>query len=79
MADATSLQIPVYVSSGMPIPAGFKRLCKESETGTGLLGALLALEVVGIAVAGVGLVVERKMQRKREMRYVVKEGKGDMS
>ena len=79
MADAHSLQIPVYVFSGMPVPAGFTRLCKESEVGQGLVGALLALEAVSCAVAAVGLVVEKKMIKRRQQRYAVKEGKADMS
>jgi hypothetical protein len=72
MADAHSLQIPVYVSSGIPIPAGFKRLCQESEVSQGLVAALLGLEVVSCAVAVVGLVVERNMMKKRNQRYAVK-------
>ncbi len=80
MSDARSLQIPVYVSSGMPIPAGFTRICKESKVGQGLVAALLGLAVVSCAVAVVGLVVEKNMIKKRNERYAVKgEKAGDMS
>ena len=80
MSDAQSLQIPVYVSSGMPIPAGFTRLCKESEVGQGLVAALLGLGVVSCVVAVVGLVVEKSMIKKRNERYAVKgEKAGGMS
>src|SRR6202000_937164 len=43
MSDAHSLQIPVYLTSGIPIPAGFKRLCQETEVSQGLVAALLGL------------------------------------
>ncbi|EXJ61763.1 hypothetical protein A1O7_02193 [Cladophialophora yegresii CBS 114405] len=71
MADAHSLQIPVYVPNGVPIPAGFNRLCQESEVGQGLVATLLALKVVSCAVAVVGLIVERNMTKKRNERYAV--------
>ncbi|KAJ9606011.1 hypothetical protein H2200_009860 [Cladophialophora chaetospira] len=80
MSDAHSLQLPIYVSSGMPIPAGFKRLCKESEVGQGFVAVLLALGVVSCAVAVVGLVLEKNMIKKRSERYAVKDEKTvDMS
>lgn len=75
MSDARSLQLPVWIFSGMPIPAGFKRLCKESEVSQGLVAALLALEVVSCAVAVVGLVLEKNMTKKRDQRYVTKREK----
>jgi hypothetical protein len=68
-ADAHALQIPVYLSSGMPVPAGFKRLCKESEAGTGLMIAVLVLEVVSCAVGVFGVWLEKKMGRARRARY----------
>jgi hypothetical protein len=76
MDSAHSLQIPVYVSSGMPIPAGFKRLCEESKAGQGLVATLLALQVVSCAVAVLGLFVEKSMTKKRSQRYATKEEKG---
>lgn len=69
MSDAHSLQIPVYLFSGMPIPAGFQRLCKESEVGIGLMIALLVLEFVNCTIAGAGILLEKKMVKAREERY----------
>ncbi len=66
---AHSLQLPVFVSDGMPIPAGFKRLCKESEVSQGLVALLLGIEVLGVVVGVIGFSVERKMKAKREARY----------
>jgi hypothetical protein len=64
----------------MPVPAGFTRLCKESEAGQGLVAALLCLEVVSCTVAVVGLIVEKTMTKKRSERYATKSEKGmDMS
>lgn len=68
-ADAGQLQIPVYLNDGMTIPAGFQRLCNESQVSVGLVVALLVLEVVGCAVAGVGMLLERKMAEARRNRY----------
>ena len=80
MADAHTLQVPVYVSGGMPVPAGFERICKESETSQGLVAALLALEVVSCAAAVVGLVVEKNMTKKRGERSAIQREKAvDMS
>ncbi|OAP64415.1 hypothetical protein AYL99_00387 [Fonsecaea erecta] len=72
MADAHSLQIPVYVTHGMPIPAGFKRLCMESEVSQGLMALLLALEVLNVGVAVVGVLLERSMTNRRTQRYAEK-------
>ncbi len=66
---AHALQIPVYVSSGMPVPAGFRRLCHESKAATGLLIAVLALEVVSCAVGIFGIWLEKKIAKAREARY----------
>jgi hypothetical protein len=78
--QAQSLQLPVFISNGMPIPAGFKRLCEESEAGQGLVAALLGLAIVSCAVAVVGLFVEKSMTKKRSKRYAVKNEKAvDMS
>jgi hypothetical protein len=68
-SDASQLQIPVYLNDGMTIPAGFKRLCDESEVSVGLMIALLVLEVLGCAVAGVGILLERRMAEARRNRY----------
>ncbi|KAK5047733.1 hypothetical protein LTR84_006398 [Exophiala bonariae] len=68
-ADASQLKIPVYLNDGMTIPAGFKRLCDESVVSVGLVVALLVLEVMGCAVAGVGILLERRMAEKRRNRY----------
>lgn len=72
-SDAKSLQIPVYLASGMPIPAGFKRLCKESQVGVGLLVAVMVLEAVSCVVGGVGIVLERRMAKARSARYAAHE------
>ncbi|KIY02473.1 uncharacterized protein Z520_02612 [Fonsecaea multimorphosa CBS 102226] len=69
MTDAHSLQIPVYVTNGIPIPAGFKRLCMESEVSQGLIAGLLALEAVSMGVAVVGILLERSMTNRRMQRY----------
>ncbi|KIW31158.1 uncharacterized protein PV07_02827 [Cladophialophora immunda] len=79
MADAHSLQIPVYVTNGIPIPAGFKRLCKESEVSQGLIAALLALEAVNVGVAVVGVLLERNMANRRTQRYAEKSEKQTVS
>jgi len=68
-SDANQLQIPVYLDDGMTIPAGFKRLCNESEVSAGLVVALLVLEVFGCAIAGVGMLLERRMAEARRNRY----------
>ncbi|KAH0837569.1 hypothetical protein FOPE_05162 [Fonsecaea pedrosoi] len=72
MADTHSLQIPVYVSHGIPIPAGFKRLCMESEVSQGLIAGLLVLEAASVGVAVVGVLLERSMAKKRMQRYAEK-------
>jgi hypothetical protein len=63
----------------MPVPAGFTRVCQESEVGQGLVALLLGLSVVGCVLGFVGLLVEKKMIRKREQRYATKDEKVDMS
>ncbi|KIX07304.1 uncharacterized protein Z518_01957 [Rhinocladiella mackenziei CBS 650.93] len=68
-SDARSLQIPVYITNGMPIPAGFKRLCTESQVSVGLMIAVLALEVASCAVAVMGCYLEKKVGKARKERY----------
>ncbi|KAK5554997.1 hypothetical protein LTR46_007201 [Exophiala xenobiotica] len=75
-SDAKSLQIPVYLSDGVPVPAGFKRLCMESQVGVGFMVAVLVLEVVSCAVGGAGILLETKMAKARKARYAGHE-KGD--
>ncbi|EXJ66267.1 uncharacterized protein A1O5_10419 [Cladophialophora psammophila CBS 110553] len=72
MADAHSLQIPVYVSHGIPVPAGFKRLCMETEVSQGLIAGLMALEAVNVGVAAVGVWLERRITSRRTQRYAKK-------
>ncbi|KAI1620494.1 hypothetical protein EDD37DRAFT_153353 [Exophiala viscosa] len=68
-SDALALQIPVYLSSGVPIPAGFKRLCMESKVSLGLIVAVFVLEVASCVVGGVGMMLEKKMHDARKARY----------
>ncbi len=75
-SDAKSLQIPVYLSDGVPVPAGFERLCMESQVAVGFMVAVLVLELVSCAVGGAGILLENKMAKARKARYAGHE-KGD--
>lgn len=79
MSDSKSLQLPVYVFNGIPIPAGFKRLCMESQVSVGLVVALLVLEAFSCAIAGMGIFLEKKMSKARKQRYADGEKSGNMS
>lgn len=68
-ADAKHLHLPVYLDDGMTVPAGFKRLCSESEVSTGLMIALLILEFVGCAISATGIALESKIVKARRLRY----------
>ncbi|EXJ90045.1 hypothetical protein A1O3_03113 [Capronia epimyces CBS 606.96] len=68
-SDAQSLQIPVFATHGVPVPAGFERLCMEAQVGTGLMIAVLVLEAASCALAGVGILLEKQMTKARRERY----------
>ena len=72
-SDAKQLGIPMYINDGMTIPAGFKRLCAESEVSVGFMIALLVLELAGCTVAGFGILLERNMSKARQERYASNE------
>lgn len=59
----------MYLNAGMTVPAGFKRLCDESEVSVGLMIALLILELIGCGVAVAGILLERNMVKARRDRY----------
>lgn len=61
--------MPVSMSGGIPIPAGFKRLCMESQVSLGLMIAVLVLEVACCAVGGAGMLLEKQMETARKARY----------
>ncbi|KIW18804.1 hypothetical protein PV08_03093 [Exophiala spinifera] len=73
-SNAKALQIPVYLSAGVPVPAGFKRLCKESQVGVGLMATVMVLEAVSCAVAGAGILLEKRIAKARKARYAAAAG-----
>ncbi|EXJ95075.1 hypothetical protein A1O1_00193 [Capronia coronata CBS 617.96] len=78
-SDIHSLQIPVFTTNGVPIPAGFKRLCMESQVGTGLMIAVLVLEAASSGIAGMGILLEKRMAIARRERYANDEKGGHVS
>ncbi|KAK4943390.1 hypothetical protein LTR10_017064 [Elasticomyces elasticus] len=68
-SDALALQLPVFMSGGVPVPAGFKRLCMESKVGLGLMVAVFVLEIASCAVGGAGMMLEKQMHEARKARY----------
>jgi hypothetical protein len=66
--DMMSLGIP-SIETGVGYPAGFKRVCVESEAAGGLVAAVLGLALVGVAVVGWGWKRQRSVGRAREERW----------
>ena len=60
--------IPIF-GNGMSYPAGFKRTCLESEAGVGLMGAVLVLNLLGVGIAGWGMMQDKKIARGRKQRW----------
>ena len=54
---------------GTSYPAGFKRMCMESEAGIGLMGAMMVLTLIGVGIAGWGMMQEKKIERGRKERW----------
>ena len=53
----------------MNYPAGFKRMCLESEAGLGLMGGVAVLSLLGVGIAGLGMRGEKKIAQGRKERW----------
>ncbi len=60
--------IPIF-GSGMSYPAGFKRMCLESEAAMGLMGAVCGMALIGVGLACWGVMHERKIEKGRRERW----------
>lgn len=67
-ADMADLNIPV-IETGVGWPAGFKRVCMESEAAGGLMAAVLVLSVVSVVVVAWGLWKQKRVQKARNARW----------
>jgi hypothetical protein len=66
--DMMDLGIP-SVETGVGYPAGFKRVCMESEAAGGLMAAVLGLSVLCVGVVVWGAWRKKGVERAREMRW----------
>ncbi|RMD41030.1 hypothetical protein DV735_g4096, partial [Chaetothyriales sp. CBS 134920] len=68
------LQLPVF--SDIVYPAGFGRLCRETEAAWGLMAAVAFLSFLGLCLFAVGFACELAIARERTARHGAKYGGG---
>ncbi|RMZ78382.1 hypothetical protein DV738_g3944, partial [Chaetothyriales sp. CBS 135597] len=68
------LQLPVF--SRIVYPAGFGRLCRESEASWGLMAAIAFLSFLGLCLFAIGFAFDVAINRERNARYGAKYGGG---
>ncbi|KAK5083323.1 hypothetical protein LTR70_008160 [Exophiala xenobiotica] len=69
-SDAVTLGLPSLSDERQLVPSGFAHMCSESRAGLAVAVCVLGLAVVGVVVAGMSWMVERKIQGLRGEREV---------